>query len=100
MKSTKTTTKEAASTSNNTFTVKVTRVHQFSEQKIAFDCIANGINISGMMYIEYVTKEGKEGTMIAFPQKQGSDGKYYNHCWFPISPDLKAEIIGQIQSQL
>lgn len=96
MKTSKTTTNNEATKS--TYSVKVTRVHVFDDKHIAFDAEVNGIQISGMNYIEYTTKEGKEGTMISFPQKQGKDGKWYSHCWFPISKELKEDIIKQIEN--
>jgi hypothetical protein len=47
-------------------------------------------------WLEYMTKEGKDGTLISFPSYKNKD-KYYNHVWFPISAELKADIIAQIE---
>lgn len=79
--------------------VKVTRAHKVSDTLVLFDIIANGVSISGMKYIEYTTKEGKDGDMISFPsyEDKKEKGKYWNHCWFPISNDLKNNIVDQLE---
>lgn len=78
------------------YDVKVTRAKEVKEGSVAFDMEVNSISIYGCWYNEYKTKEGKEGTMLTFPSYKNSD-KYYNHVWFPISAELKADIIAQIE---
>lgn len=78
------------------YEVKVTRAREVKEGSVAFDMEVNGIFIYGCWYNEYKTKEGKEGTMLTFPSYKNGD-KYYNHCWFAISKELKEEIIAQIE---
>jgi DNA-binding cell septation regulator SpoVG len=78
------------------YEVQVTRAREVKEGSVAFDMEVNGISIYGCWYNEYKTKEGKEGTMLTFPSYKNGD-KYYNHCWFPISADLKKDIIAQIE---
>jgi DNA-binding cell septation regulator SpoVG len=78
------------------YEVKVTRAREVKEGSVAFDMEVNGISIYGCWYNEYKTKEGKEGTMLTFPSYKNGE-KYYNHCWFPISADLKKDIIAQIE---
>lgn len=80
--------------------VKVTRAHKVSDTLVLFDVLANGVAISGMKYIEYKTKDGKEGDMISFPQYEDKKekGKYWNHCWFAINEDLKKNIVAQLES--
>lgn len=87
-------------TAAKTFDCKVTRVHQFDEKHISFDMIANGVSISGMNYIEYTNKEGKDGVMLSFPQRKGKDDKYYNIVWMPLTAELRDDIIKQIESLL
>lgn len=79
------------------YDVKVTRAKEIKEGKVTFDCEVNGIKIYSCWYNEYKTKDGKDGTMLSFPSYKGSDGNYYNYVWFPISQDLKADIIAQIE---
>lgn len=78
------------------YEVKVTRAREVKEGSVAFDMEVNGVSVYGCWYNEYKTKEGKEGTMLTFPSYKNGD-KYYNHCWFPISADLKKDIIAQIE---
>ena len=78
------------------YDVQVTRAKEVKEGSVAFDMEVNGITIYGCWYNEYKTKEGKDGTMISFPSYKNQD-KYYNHVWFPISAELKADIIVQIE---
>lgn len=78
------------------FDVKVTRAREVKEGSVAFDMEVNGVTVYGCWYNEYKTKEGKEGTMISFPSYKNDD-KYYNHVWFPISKELKDNIVAQIE---
>lgn len=78
------------------FIVEVIKAKEIKDGVVVFDMKANDITIYGCWYREYVNKEGKEGTMISFPSQKGEDGNYYNHCWFPISKELKLDIINQI----
>jgi DNA-binding cell septation regulator SpoVG len=78
------------------YDVQVTRAKEVKEGSVAFDMEVNGITVYGCWYNEYKTKEGKDGTMISFPSYKNGD-KYYNHVWFPISKELKEEIISQIE---
>ena len=81
------------------YSVKVTRVQAIKQGTFAFDMDVNGIKIYSMFYREGV-KNGKEWSIIAFPARKGKDDKYYNHCFFPISDALKAEIVKQMNSLL
>lgn len=79
----------------NEYAVKVTRAYQFDNGNVSFDCVVNGISVYGMTVIE-----GKKGDFIAFPQRKGSDDKYYKYVWFEISEELQADIIKQIEKLL
>lgn len=78
------------------YTVEVTRAKETKEGTVAFDMTVNGVKIYGCWYNEYKTKEGKDGVMLSFPSYKDGD-KYYSHCWFPISKELKDNIIAQIE---
>lgn len=83
--------------------IEVTRVHQFDNGNISFDAIFDGVCINSMMYIQYVTKDGKEGSMITFPQRayeSKGETKYSNIVWFPISADTKAFLESAIEAKL
>jgi len=82
---------------NVEYSVEVLKAKEVKDGKIIFDMEVNDIKIYGCWYNEYKTKDGKDGTMLSFPSYKGSDDNYYNYVWFPISTDLKANIIAQIE---
>lgn len=85
------------------YEVKVTRAKEVKEGRVLFDANVNGVNISGLAYVEYKNSKGEENTLISFPAQKGKNkdenGKdiYYNTVWFPISKELKANIIEQLE---
>lgn len=86
------------------FEVSVTRAREIkkedNEQVIAFDINVNGIIIYGMIYRSGVSENGKDYELISFPARKGTDNKYYNHVYFPISRELQDGIIEQIINNL
>ena len=79
------------------YDVKVTRAKEFDGGAVTFDMIVNGVQLYGCWYREGQDKNGKDYEMISFPSQKGKDGKYYNHCWFKVDDDTKADIIDQLQ---
>lgn len=79
------------------FKATVLKAKEVKDGKVTFDMEVNGIKIYSCWYNEYTNKSGKEGTMLSFPSYKGSDGNYYNYVWFPISQELKNDIIAQIE---
>ena len=84
-----------------TFSVEVTRAKEL-DNCIAFDMIANGVKIYGCFYRTYEDRDrpGDEKAFISFPSRKGSDGKWYQHAWFEVSPELLADIEKQIEAKL
>lgn len=83
------------------FNCKVTRVRETQNGAIYFDMEVNGVCISELRYVEYKTKEGKDGQMISFPSYQSKKNqKWYNYVWFPISTELRESIEVQISDLL
>ena len=85
------------------YTAKVIRAHQFDDGNISIDFDVNGVTIYGARYIQYKTKEGKEGDMISLPSYKVEKDKqtnYYNHVWFPMSNELKENILDQVEKIL
>lgn len=84
-----------------TYDVEVTRAREF-DNGIALDLTVNGVKIYGCWYRTYEDrkKPGDEKAFIGFPSRQGSDGKYYQHAWFPVSDELLADIEKQIEAKL
>lgn len=86
------------------YTCTVTRVHPINNKRIIFDMIVNGVSVSSFTYIEYTNAQGVDGTMISMPQEAYTDKsgqkKYANKVWFPISKELKDNIIAQIEKKV
>lgn len=91
------------------YSVNVKRARVVKDGLCFFDMNVNGIDIYGCIARDYKNAKGEEGTLITLPQYKGTDkdgkdiikdGKpvYYSHCFFPISKELKAEILRQIES--
>lgn len=82
--------------------VKVTRASELDQPddkfKIMFDIIVRGVAVQGMCFQSYTNVQGEKGDMITFPSYKAKNGKYYNHAWFPITKELKDDIIKQIDS--
>ncbi len=82
--------------------VKVTRANELDQPddkfKIMFDIIVRGVAVQGMCFQSYTNAQGEKGDMITFPSYKAKNGKYYNHAWFPITKELKDDIIKQIDS--
>lgn len=82
--------------------VKVTRASELDmpddQFKIMFDINVRGVAVQGLCFQSYTNKQGEKGDMITFPSYKANNGKYYNHAWFPITKELKDDIIKQIDS--
>lgn len=87
------------------YDVEILKVKDFSKDGktcIAVDLQVNGVKIYGCWYRVYEDrkKPGEEKGFISFPSRQGSDGKYYQYAWFPISEDLLQDLEKQIETML
>ncbi len=92
--------KKRTATEEQTYNVEVTRAHEFKSGDISFDCIVNGIIMYGLTYINTDSKRNIKKPFISFPSRKGSDGNYYNYCWFKITDELFSEIEKQIEGVL
>lgn len=84
----------------------ITRANEIKEYVVMFDIQVRGITIYGMCMRHYTNKKGEEVDMILFPARP-SDKKddagniiYYNHCYFPISKELKDKIVDLVVAKL
>lgn len=83
--------------------IEVTRAKDFSDDKgtcIAFDMIVNEVTIYGCYYREGTDKKGSEYSMVAFPSRKGSNGKYYKHAFVKLSDADIDNISNQIETLL
>lgn len=75
----------------------VTRAKETEEGPVAFDMEVNGVKVYGCWYKEGTNKDGKDYQVVNLPQEKGSDGKYYSIAWFPMSKEVRKNIIEQLQ---
>lgn len=86
--------KSAEAAAEVTYDIKVTRAHELDNGTIMFDMTVNGVQIYGCSYKVLSRKDGSgDFAKIGFPSRKGSDGKYYNNCYFKIDNDLIEKVI-------
>lgn len=66
---------------------------------VSFAMKLNGVSIYGCTLREY-SKDGKDGYVVGFPSRLGSNGKYYSHAWAPLSKELTQAIAMQCEKLL
>lgn len=100
---TATQTTEQTTETKTTYVVEVLKARVIkateTEQVISFDIKANGVTIYGMIYRAGTSANtGNDYEAVSFPARKGTgnDNKYYNYAWFPISKEMRAEIIEQL----
>ena len=79
---------------------EVNRAHYVEEKqgkcgRAFFDATINGIKIYGLSVVE-----GKNGDFISWPQKKGSDDKYYSIVWARLSDEDQKKIIEAVEKAL
>ena len=82
------------------YNVKVRRAHEFKSGDIGFDIDVNGITLYGLTYLDVNPERNIKSPFVSFPSRKGSDGKYYNMFYFPISEEMLKEIEKQIEEVL
>ena len=99
-------TNENKKTETKTYFVEVTKVRPLKDRDdvVFFNADINGVSVNDLKFIFSKNKEGNEGSMISFPSEkyEDKDGntKYRNFAFFPISAELKQNILEQIESLL
>lgn len=75
-----------------------------NDSAISFDIKVRGVYINGMILRAYTNSNGDEGELIAFPSRKGKDkdgnDKYYNHCSFFITKELRDQLSEAVQDKL
>lgn len=84
----------------NVTSFEVTRAHyvegkQGKGGRCFFDMEINGLKVYGMTVVE-----GKNGDFISWPQKKGSDDKYYSIVWARLSDNDQKKIIEAVEKLL
>lgn len=74
---------------------EVSRVRQINSGAVFFTLKLNGVDINNCRVVE-----GKNGDFIAMPQYKGSNGAYYNVCYFRFSADDEKTIIAEVERAL
>lgn len=96
------------STEKKDYTVKVINARETKNDSIVMvDLEVNGIKIYSCVLKEItVKKDGekyKKGDtcfVLNLPQEKGSDGKWYDRVWFPISNKIIDSVVEQAQDML
>lgn len=74
---------------------KVKRCVMLSNGHVTLDVEINGVTIYGCFIVE-----GKNGDFISFPQRRGTDGKYYYIAYVSMSQDDTAAIVAEAERLL
>lgn len=83
------------------YIIEVKRAKEFKSGDIGLDMVVNGVSIYNCIYKSGTSKKtGKDYALIQFPSRKGSDDKYYNYVYFPISDDMMSDLEKQIESVL
>lgn len=82
-----------------TYNVKVLKAAQY-DWGITCDIEVNGVTIYGCVHREGVKADGTEWSLLSMPSRKATDGKYYNHVFFPMSKDMLSDIEKQIENLL
>lgn len=75
--------------------VKILRVKMWDNGGVTFDAQINDVSIYGLRVIE-----GTNGDFISFPQRKGSDGKYYSIAYMYLSPETQDMILREVEAKL
>lgn len=73
----------------------VKRVKMWDNGGVSADLILNGIEIYGVRVVE-----GKNGDFLSYPQRKGSDGKYYHIARAPLCEEDQKAVIAEIERKL
>lgn len=71
--------------------IVVKRAKEF-DRGILFDMIVNDVTIYGCKLI----RNKKDEIFVAFPQRKGTDGKYYKYVYVDLTEEETQNIIAQI----
>ena len=74
--------------------ISVSNVREL-EWGIVFDLSVNGATFYSCREVE-----GKNGDFVAFPSYKGKNGKYYTHCYFPLSDEEQEKILDLVEQAL
>ena len=84
--------------------IKIIRAKQTKKDTVVvFDMSVNGVSIYGCFLREVTVKAdgkrykaGDTAYIISWPSYKGTDEKYYNHCWYPLSKEDEQYIIESV----
>lgn len=58
------------------------------------------LSFGGMSFYGLRVVEGRNGDFIAFPERKGTDAKYYKHFYIPFSERTSQRIIDAVEEQV
>ena len=74
---------------------EILRTHMFQNGGVTADIKINDIAIYGVRVVEC-----EKGDFLSFPQRKGSDGKYYAIVYVCLSPDDQSAMLAAIEAAL
>ena len=74
---------------------EIVNVHMFENGGVVANMKINDIMIYGVRVVE-----SEKGDFLSFPQRKGSDGKYYYIVYVSLSPDDQKAILAAIEAAL
>lgn len=66
-----------------------------SRGRVRFSLTVNGVTVFGCNVVE-----SKTGDFISFPYYKGTNGKYYNHAYIPLTDKEEEDILLDVEKEL
>lgn len=84
-----------------TYEIKRAREVSYNgKTSVLADVTLNGVTVYGVKAVTYTDREGKERDFIGWPERKGSDDKYYKIAYCPLSNDDQQKICDAIYAKL
>lgn len=86
----------------DSFEIKRTREVSTKNGSLVFaDVVINGVTVYDCKAVTYTDKnDGKDKDFLAWPERKGSDDKYYKLAYAPLSPEDSQKICDAIYAKL
>lgn len=80
--------------------ITINRANEIKEGTVMFDLTVGHVKIYGMSMRHLTNKDGEEWDALSFPARKADNGKYYDIAWFPMSNELRKQIIDLVIAKL
>ena len=100
--------KKTTEENKTNYNIKVINARQTKNESIVMvDLNVNGVKIYSCILKEVICtkdteahKKGDVCTLLNLPQEKGTDGKYYDRVWFPITNKMIDDVRKQVEDIL